>query len=431
MDAEYRPRLLALEPIGLGTVNAESMWSYCLRLAARHRVKLYRLLEFVAQRSDVPRLLGGRMSKSVLNLDSATPDARDFARALATLTETQAVATLGLGWLSQACATHSASRRNRTWCPMCLTEARAAGQESSIPLSWLLRRYERCTIHNTLLLDRCVQCGHSDVVGSRRSGRLDHCSWCDNDLATAQERPTFRSAARALHVGTDQRLALAVGELIIRAPLLANQANGSGIARAVQSAIDRDIVKSDAALAQRAGVAKSTLCRLTSDPRARPSVDVLFRVAAAADVSIAGMLRSDLWRERPWSRRSDVGPIAIPPKRKPRIDWADVRAQVECLLVDEESVPTVAAIAAEVRVDAAHLSKVIPDLRARVQATALTRTSVRQAQQDALLAQRIEAFLAARRVASRRISWRSASRELQVSRHCKRSTALWHALTTQ
>lgn len=168
--------------------------------------------------------------------------------------------------------------------------------------------------------------------------------------------------------------------------------NESDIRRAVESAVDRGIARHPADFADKAGLAKSTLHHVVYH-RNRPSLAVALRVAAAADVSMAGLFIPEKWAVG-ISGRAPKALESAPRLRNPRKhDWAQIRRYAQVALDRGEAV-SIRRLAQELEIDEAQCGTNIGELRT----TLLQRgREVRQAQWERKLEALIEEVMEARR----------------------------------
>lgn len=169
-----RNRLAHLTPIAVGSLFAESLNSYTLRLAQAH---------VVTPRILVTKVIAPEMLKygyppkgchrHILNLftpasrlvkgnevDGITATA--FIQALESLTLRQDISQLSLLHNASALLSSGRLRRFQAWCPLCLDSWQQHQRTIFHPLIWLLQELSICPQHTfQRLIDSCPYCQHS------------------------------------------------------------------------------------------------------------------------------------------------------------------------------------------------------------------------------------------------------------------------------
>jgi transcriptional regulator with XRE-family HTH domain len=156
-------RLYALEPLGMGTSNIESLTSYLTRLARAHSVSLRTLLiqELLPllERDYLSNASGNTISsfwkEAARALNGTGLLARDWTRALESLTLRTDLRFLTLLPWASVLTQQRLLRSTRAWCPDCFKEWQAAGQPIYEPLLWNVNAISMCPRHQRPLLERC------------------------------------------------------------------------------------------------------------------------------------------------------------------------------------------------------------------------------------------------------------------------------------
>lgn len=421
-----RSALAPLEPIGLGTWAAESVESYILRLAKEHRVTRFHIESLVSTCGATPLFQG--TSRQPFRVDSPIETAKEFARRLAALTHVAAVETMGLGWLAGRVAFMGAMRDHRAWCSQCIGRCEAPGSAPYLPLVWSLPSYEVCLAHGGSMQSSCPSC--SKRINGRREWAwpFTNCPHCTLPLGRDESTAgnSLRDLARRKVREIDQRAARYLGELISMAPAMRSlpMLQSADVSRIVASGIARGRADHASGLAALAGVPKSTLHGLAVTRSSRPSLDILARLAVAADVSIVGTLCPSLWKE---GSAIDVKRTFMPvsPRReRPRVSWDAVRRAINAELRSAKP-DSPCALARRLGVDPSHLKNTFPEaakkLSALYRANKVSERETAQAELVVLIREHLED----RSRAGRRVSLRSASVSLNVNRHNEDVRAAW------
>lgn len=156
-------RLYALEPLGVGTPQVESLTSYMARLAESHSVSLRTLVK----QELLPLLKQDYLSNASFHcLDSFWVEAaralngtgilaRDWAQTLERLTLRTDIRFLTLLPWAAVLTQQRLLRLNRAWCPDCFFEWQATGQPIHEPLLWNVSAISVCPHHQRTLLEQC------------------------------------------------------------------------------------------------------------------------------------------------------------------------------------------------------------------------------------------------------------------------------------
>lgn len=196
----YSPhsKLYALEPLGLGTPNIESLTSYVSRLAAAHSVSLRAL----AIQELLPLLKCDYLSNPSRNnldafwieaaraLNGTGAFARDWTLALKHLTLRKDLHFLTLLPWAAVLTQQRLLRITRAWCPDCFVEWRAAGQPIYEPLLWNVSPVSLCLRHQRTLCGRCPypDC-HATLPVLASHFRPGYCSRCSRWLGVVTDPP--------------------------------------------------------------------------------------------------------------------------------------------------------------------------------------------------------------------------------------------------
>lgn len=290
-----RSDLYSLPPIGLGTSVVESLESFTCRLAQQHGVSR-RTIEQHVNHDGEPLY---HDTSAPPRLDAPTVLAAQFAERLSNATKRPEVRALGLGRMAGRIAPMHTLRDYRAWCGDCFCDARAAGQPAHLQLVWSLTEYQRCLKHGQVLEDHCPCCNRRSYASHTWSRALDHCPWCDKDLARKRQGriPSFIHLSRRKDVVLDTFFARVLGEFAAETSKLTTPPpRACDLRSAVQAAIDNGLAKHHKQFAEHAGLSPSSLfCALRRENGC--SLGILVRIAAAADVSMAGLLYQEARKE--------------------------------------------------------------------------------------------------------------------------------------
>ena len=214
-------RLYALEPLGMGTPEIESLTSYMVRLAGVHSVSL-RTLVF---QEVLPLLKCDYLSNPFKNsldafwleaaraLNGTGSLAKDWTHALESLTLRTDLRFLTLLPWAAVLTQQRLLRSTRSWCPDCFMEWQTAGQPIYEPLIWNVSAVSLCPRHKRSLLEQCpypdCQATLPMLASHFRSG---YCSKCSRWLGVALNSSNISLTTEQWH--WQIWVAETVGELI-------------------------------------------------------------------------------------------------------------------------------------------------------------------------------------------------------------------------
>lgn len=356
-----RSVLFSLAPIGLGTQMCESLESYVCRLAKHHQVSRRSVEQTVNRHGET---LYNDVSGPP-RLDSPTQPAQIFAKRLAELTMRPSVVRLGLAPLSGLISTMNTLRNQRAWCGDCFCETRDAGTAAHLPLAWSLSCYQRCHIHQQVLDKQCSRCGKQSICSNSWNRAIDHCPWCNKDLAVRrQSRPSsFAQIARRHDVEADMFCSEMVAELVAHLSSATEAPTVCNVHNAIRAAIERGLCANVAEFGRKGSLPKATL-HCAANGRNRPSLAVSLRIAAAAQVPIAALyfptLSSDAHQRPLLTVARSLGKVRE--AKRHAVNWSVVSSQARSSLRQGERV-TLRQLASDLDVDASMFASRIGEVR--------------------------------------------------------------------
>ena len=161
-----RSKLYCLAPLGMGTVEVESLTSYIIRLAWTYRVnpRLLVAQEILPELSKehyiqaAPSRLGSFSRTRSMSINGAGEVARDWAETLERLTMRSELRFLTLHSWAHGLPTWGLQRNIPQWCPCCYNEWREQELPVYQPLIWTLQSVTICLRHAHPLVERCPFC---------------------------------------------------------------------------------------------------------------------------------------------------------------------------------------------------------------------------------------------------------------------------------
>ena len=178
-----RSELYCLAPLGMGTVEIESLTSYIQRLAWAYRVNPRVLVAEVI----LPHLshtyyadlahLGSFSRTRSMSINGVGEVAQDWARTLEHLTMRSDLRLLTLHPWADGLPAWGLLRQKPQWCPVCYDEWREQKQPVYQPLLWAIQAVTICLRHAQPLAERCPACRQSQSAIASKRG-LGCCTQC-------------------------------------------------------------------------------------------------------------------------------------------------------------------------------------------------------------------------------------------------------------
>jgi hypothetical protein len=187
VDVPRRAPLHTLAPQGRGTAAIESLSSYVSRLAALYGVSTFTLFEVLAELrpATAQNCPARRPWPRWFNLDGSGWMAR-----LEHFSGQSGLASLTMKRWLPVIRYFQLLRKNRAWCPRCLSEWSETGAGVYEPLLWAIACVSACVRHQCPLSTRCPAC-RQELPIRWSVHAANRCSRCLADLgqARADDRP--------------------------------------------------------------------------------------------------------------------------------------------------------------------------------------------------------------------------------------------------
>ena len=342
-------RLYALEPIGMGTPNVESLTSYITRLADAHSVSLRTL----AIHELLPLLKRAYLSnRSGDDLDSLWKEtaralngtgilARDWAQALECLTLRPDLRYLTfLSWAA-VLTPQRQMRFNRAWCPDCFIEWQATGQPIYEPLLWNVTPVSLCLRHQRALVEQCPypDC-HTTLPMLAVHFHPGYCSKCSRWLGVTTDTSNISWTTEQWH--WQIWVTETIGELILHnkdLSIVPHLENIPELIRASREQVADDNMQN---LAEKLQLSRRTL-NAWKLGRQIPQIESLMRLCYCCGVSLYDLftLKSgtlDFGKLKPRSLPDIPNPTKNRRQRIP-FDTVSIQQRLEDVLVCEEQPP--------------------------------------------------------------------------------------------
>jgi TniQ len=180
-----RSKLYSLAPLGMGTVEVESLTSYIQRLAWAYRVSSWVLvvqevLPLYNGPYDLgssPQRLGGFGRTRAMRLNGTGEVANAWVKTLEQLTGRSDLHTLTVDSWASGLPNWGFLRTAPVWCPACYQQWQEQEQPVYQPLLWALQAVTVCLHHRQPLVEQCPFCQKKQsAIGARTVP--GHCTQC-------------------------------------------------------------------------------------------------------------------------------------------------------------------------------------------------------------------------------------------------------------
>lgn len=330
MNTDFNPRsvLHALEPMGLGTGDAESLLSYFCRLATSHSTSTLSLSRAIAQRFEheveeefdwFHRQFAG-LGEAALTWSGALSALTSVPRLdrLTFLPWREVISQNGLPIISKG-----------QFCPHCLAEDRNAGHSPYFRLTWELKAVSVCHKHRVRLSRHCPCCGKENV---RHAAAFVVPGWCTKCGAFLGDDVQASEPAAAIEPVELWR-ARQVHELVRVQQSLEREPSRGMLIGAIEHIVGEMDGGQSARFAKRVNLAKSTVHYwLQSDKT--PTLDASLNVASQSGIALHRLLTGVTADWKPPLQGQQL-PLELfkPEGRRPyqpkNIDWEQVDAQLQ------------------------------------------------------------------------------------------------------
>lgn len=178
------PEYLPLSPLGVGTLEVESLRSYLCRLAELHGVTLASFMLHVGskckRRKD--RLALRRFMHQTTTACGVGSNVDLLIKTLGPLTGEAHLERLTFLELDKVLSgSQGLVKPVRSWCPVCYNEHRRSDEPYYDRLLWSMPSVTRCPFHRVGLVSECPQCGKTQRH-YHRTAKLDLCHECNRSI---------------------------------------------------------------------------------------------------------------------------------------------------------------------------------------------------------------------------------------------------------
>jgi DNA-binding phage protein len=340
MHAITNPRsvLHALEPIGRGTSDVESLVSYFCRLAVSHSTSTQALSRAVIERieNDFSPHFGWHQRQ----ISGLRESALTWSSALSALTTVPRLDGLTfLPWRDVIAQNGLAVGSTGQFCAHCFAEDRAAGRTPYFRLAWEAEQVSVCQHHKVPLTCHCPSCGNDNV---RHTAAFVIPGWCTKCGAFLGKEPADKTHEERLEPSALWK-ARQIGQLVALQDKLAAQPTHDGLVAALLHIIAEMDGGQSAVFARRIGVGKSTVHHWLKTS-GTPKLDVSLDIAAQSGLSLLQLLTGDT---DAWHPPEPAQQLTLQLQMQPRparavarqLDWVDIEQKLQAFLAQPNPLP--------------------------------------------------------------------------------------------
>lgn len=282
-----RSELHALQPIGEGTSEIESLLSYFCRLAVSHSVSTLALSRSIAQR--IEHNVSPDFDWHQRRLASICESAETWSAALAKLTAVSRLDHLTfLPWKDVISKSGLSIVTRGQFCPACFADDLAQNQAPYFRLVWESAEVSVCSRHGCPLERYCPHCGKDNIRHASAYVVPGWCTSCGEFLGKAGAETNDAPINRAARWTARQ-----MDELVHAQQNLASTPTRSNLINAISQIIEEMDNGQSAVFARRIGVAKSTIHNWLKG-EGTPSLKASLKIAAHSGASLTQLLNGDL-----------------------------------------------------------------------------------------------------------------------------------------
>ena len=333
IDTIKNPRsiLHAMQPMGLGTGDVESLLSYFCRLAVSHSTSTLSLSRTVAQRfqHDVDRNFDWHERQ----LSGIRESALTWSSALSAMTSVSRLDRLTfLPWRNVISQNGLSMVSKGQFCPQCLAEDQAAGRSPYYRLAWESKAVSVCHIHGTRLTQHCPSCGKDNIRHAAAFVVPGWCTKCGEFLGCQTPSHLDTSGIEKLEHWKAEEIAklLEAQQRLDAVPMRQDLLN------AIQHIMDEMDGGRSSHFARRVGLSKSTVHHWLQS-EGKPTLEMSMQVASQSGINLTALLCGDT---NSWKAPSDGQQLTLklllpPAKRRALarvINWSDVEHQLQRFL---------------------------------------------------------------------------------------------------
>lgn len=321
-----RTTLHALQPIGQGTPEVESLTSYFCRLAYSHGIKARDLAAWILNHFDQSIPDDYKWYRRAFA--GTSDETKQWSSWLAALTGIERLDHLTLAPWRHLISRSSLTSKTDRWCPHCLTDDRAANRQPYLRLSWDIASVTACVRHKVNLVSTCPHCKKSNIRHRASTVIPGYCTACGGFLGN---QPTHLAEPAAIWQTTR------IAQMLARAP----QIDTERVPALLETLVERMADGRIATFAQKIGLSKSGVWHWFNKGGI-PTLQAWLAISLRAGIELDRLFAGDLEN---WVVLDNSTQLSIPLERSPRkgirarfLDWPVIRYQLRMILEAPEPI---------------------------------------------------------------------------------------------
>ena len=321
-----RSTLHALEAMGHGTGDIESLTSYFCRLAHSHGMTARNLAVWVLEH--VGESIPGDYKWFRRSFSGMSQESEQWSVWLAELTGVGALNKLTLTPWRHLISNPGLAPVSDRWCPCCLRDDKVGGNSPYLRLAWDIGPVTVCHHHKVELLSSCPHCGKSNVRNRASVVVPGYCTACGGFLGDGESAPAKPEALW---------LARQVGHMLACSPTVSSD----GVGSLLEVVIERMAAGNVAAFAKKLGLSKSGVWHWVNKG-GQPTLLAWLAISLHGGIGLEKLLAGDVYD---WVLPSEPVQMPMPFTSSPRkgiksrqLDWNAIRGQLEAFLEEPEPI---------------------------------------------------------------------------------------------
>lgn len=334
MERVMNPRsvLHALEPLGLGTGDVESLLSYFCRLAVSHSTSTLALARTVAQRFELE--VGQHFDWHERQISGIRESALTWSSALSSMTSVPRLDALTfLPWRKVISQNGLSMVSKGQFCTMCLAEDLEKGQTPYYRLAWEAKSVSVCHKHGIPLTQRCSCCGRDNIRHVAALVVPGWCTKCGSFLGSQSPVIDSQNPVEPRELWKAKEIA----HLLQAQHQMERQPQRQNLIDAIAHITDEVDGGRSTHFARRVGIAKSTIHHwLQLD--GTPTLEMSLQMASQSGISLTQLLTGNTRDWKPPTQGQQMALQLLLPEGRSResareIDWSEIEAQLKKWLV--------------------------------------------------------------------------------------------------
>lgn len=352
--------LFDLKPIGIGSLQTESLLSYISRIANVNSISLRDIITIIKKEYSYGSIKANRISLArYCNINGLGDFAKVFSDAISALSSNDDIRYLTMLTWMEVISARKLIRNSAAWCPYCYQEWSKQNKPIYIPLIWNIDAVEICIHHHIKLRKKCPHCKQSMDIFSANANP-GYCANCNKWLGLDQWYEPVK------HNDWDIWAYNNVDKLIAVAAYTDNPPKKEIISTNLKAIINSLVLRNQvsvARLSHLAGIPNNTMHEYYNG-NSIPSLNALLKICKAVNVSLINFLTKDFLEIGFSPEMIDLNTKATK-KQKKRTrpeDLDKIKKQLKEIYANIDARIPLSDVSGQIGVDEKTLRKYFPDL---------------------------------------------------------------------